>query len=44
MKAATYVVLMVVLMAGAWSDNYRDIGMMALGALVFMLVAKVVRS
>lgn len=44
MKVATYLVLMLALMVASWSDNLRDVAMMALGALIFMLVGRVVSS
>lgn len=44
MKIATFLVLMAALMAATWSDNLHDVAMMVLGALIFMLVVKAVRS
>ena len=44
MKAATYLLLMAALMVATWSENLRDAVMMVLGALIFMLAAKIVRS
>jgi hypothetical protein len=43
-KVATYLILMAIFMVATWSDNLRDVGMMILGALVWMLVVKAVRS
>lgn len=44
MKVATYMLLSGALMVATWSDNLRDVAMMVLGAMVFMLVGKAVRA